>query len=217
MTRYLDREIWHTLTKTERTLLEAASLFRGLVPLDALVRFSSELQSAIQSLQSKNLIAPTMSSGVVMHDAIREYVRKRIPDSRRRAYHALAATYFLDGSGMRDRLEGLFHLVESGDAAAVGDVLVSTGATLLDSVPATDLPEVLKRIDVHAISPPACSVPPELPGEALLSSGHLQPAPQAYSNALARAERNTQADRSPSLLRKIASIERCRADHPQAP
>src|SRR2546422_595222 len=178
MTRYLDREIWHTLTKTERTLLEAASLFRGLVPLDALVRFSSESQSAIQSLQSKNLIAPTMSSGVVMHDAIREYVRKRIPDSRRRAYHALAATYFLDGSGMRDRLEGLFHLVESGDAAAVGEVLVSTGATLLDSVPATDLQEVLKRIDVDAISPPACSVLPELRGDALRAIGHLQPALQ---------------------------------------
>ena len=216
MTRYLDREIWHTLTKTERTLLEAASLFRGLVPLDALVRFSSESQSAIQSLQSKNLIAPTMSSGVVMHDAIREYVRKRIPDSRRRAFHALAATYFLDGSGMRDRLEGLFHLVESGDAAAVGDVLVSTGATLLDSVPATDLQEVLKRIDVDAISPPACSVLPELRGDALRAIGHLQPALQEYRNALSLAEEHRQADRSPSLLRKIASIERCRADYPKA-
>src|SRR5712691_11640249 len=216
MTRYLDREIWHTLTKTERTLLEAASLFRGLVPLDALLRFSSESPSAIQTLQSKNLIAPTMSSGVVMHDAIREYVRKRIPDSRRRAYHALAATYFLDGSGMRDRLEGLFHLVESGDAAAVGDVLVSTGATLLDSVPATDLQEVLKRIDVEAISSSAASVLPELRGDALRAIGHLQPALQEYRNALSLAEEHRQAERSPSLLRKIASIERCRADYPKA-
>src|SRR2546427_1400635 len=86
------------------------------------------------------------------------------------------------------------------------------GATLLDSVPATDLQEVLKRIDVDAISPPACSVLPELRGDALRAIGHLQPALQEYRNALSLAEEHRQADRSPSLLRKIASIERCRAD-----
>jgi tetratricopeptide (TPR) repeat protein len=216
MTRYLDREIWHTLTKTERTLLEAASLFRGLVPLDALHRFSSDWQSAIHALQSKNLIAPTIGSGVVMHDAIREYVRKRVVDSRRRAYHALAAAYFLDGSGMRDQLEGLFHLVESGDGTAVGDVLVSLGATLLDSVPATDLQEVLRRIDHEAIGSRGASVLPELRGDALRAIGDLQPALQEYRIALSLVEEHGQSERSPTLLRKIASVERCRAEYAKA-
>src|SRR6266540_1990476 len=53
MTRYLEREIWRTLTKDERTLLEAASLFRGLVPLDAMHCFTPEWQAAVHSLQTK--------------------------------------------------------------------------------------------------------------------------------------------------------------------
>src|SRR5207244_13606160 len=111
---------------------------------------------------------------------------------------------------------GVGHTVVSGDAAPCGDVRVSTGAALLDSVPATDLQEVLRRIDVDAISPPACSVLPELRGDALRAIGHLQPALQEYRNALSLADEHRQADRSPSLLRKIASIERCRADYPKA-
>src|SRR2546429_9123915 len=74
MTRYLEREIWRTLTKDERTILEAASLFRGLVPLDALHCFSKEWQGAIHGLQAKNLLAPTISAGVIVHDTIRDYI-----------------------------------------------------------------------------------------------------------------------------------------------
>src|SRR5204862_3494859 len=35
MTRYLEREVWRTLTKDERTVLEAASWVRGRRPLPA--------------------------------------------------------------------------------------------------------------------------------------------------------------------------------------
>src|SRR2546430_12621890 len=79
MTRYLEREIWRTLSKDERTILEASSLFRGLIPADSLHCFSDEWQAAIHGLQAKNLLAPTISGGVVVHDTIREYIRERLP------------------------------------------------------------------------------------------------------------------------------------------
>src|SRR5437870_1671203 len=146
MTRYLEREIWRTLTKDERTVLEASSLFRGLVPLDALHCFSDNWQLAIHGLQTKNLLAPTISGGVVVHDTIRDYIRERLPEVRRRSFHGLAAVYFFDGSEMRDRIEGMHHMLEAGGTKAFGEYLVSHGQGLLVYVHASELLRVLQHI-----------------------------------------------------------------------
>src|SRR6266540_2943757 len=183
MTRYLEREIWRTLTKDERTLLEAASLFRGLVPLDAMHCFTPEWQAAVHSLQAKNLLAPTISGGVVVHDSIREYIRDRLPEPRRHAFHSLASAYFLDGSEMHDRLEGLFHLVESGDLKAFGEHLISRGVGLPDSVPAAELLSVLRKIDPAGLDPVPRCVLPEVIGDALRELALLEEAHGALADA----------------------------------
>jgi tetratricopeptide (TPR) repeat protein/DNA-binding MarR family transcriptional regulator len=214
--RYLDEEIWRTLTRDERTILEAASLFRGLVPLDSLHCFSDAWQEANHGLQAKNLLAPTMSGGVVVHDSIREHISERLPEGRRRQFHSLAAEYFLDGTEMRDRLEGLYHLVEAGNPKAFGECLVSQAGDLLDSVPASELLRVLRTIERTALEAlPAC-VLPELMGDGLRASGDLQPALLEYRHAVQRAEGNGHPERLPRLLRKIASIERCRDETAKA-
>ncbi len=216
MTRYLEREIWRTLTKDERTLLEAASLFRGLVPLDAMHCFTPEWQAAVHSLQAKNLLAPTISGGVVVHDSIREYIRDRLPEPRRHAFHSLASAYFLDGSEMHDRLEGLFHLVESGDLKAFGEHLISRGVGLPDSVPAAELLSVLRKIDPAGLDPVPRCVLPEVIGDALRALGDLHPALLEYRHAVQRCEATGRPERIPRLLRKIASIERCRNEPAKA-
>jgi tetratricopeptide (TPR) repeat protein len=215
MTRYLEQEIWRTLSQDERTLLEAASLFRGLMPLDSLHFFSQEWRRALHDLQAKNLLAPTIS-GIVVHDSIREYVRDRLPDARRRTFHALASAYFLDGSEAHDRLEGLYHLVESGDPRQIGSYLVSQGLGLADSVPASDLLVVLRKIDRESLDPVAGCVVPEILGDALRTVGDLQPALQEYRHAVRCCEAIGRSAPVPRLLRKIASVERCRTNHAKA-
>ena len=216
ITRYLEEEIWRTLSADERAVLEASSLFRGLVPLDALPRFSPAWQSAVHGLQTKNLLAPTLSEGVVVHDTIRDYIRERLPEARRRQFHSLAALYFLDGSEMRDRLEGLFHLVEAGDSKAFGGYLVSEAGGLLDSVPATELLQVLRTMPVSGLEPLPTCVLPELMGDALRASGDSTPALLEYRHAVQRCEANGHPERVPRLLRKMASIERCRDENAKA-
>ncbi|TMA00721.1 MAG: hypothetical protein E6J92_08950 [Methanobacteriota archaeon] len=216
MTRYLEHEIWRTLSKEERTLLEAASLFRGLVPLDSLHCFSKDWQTALHSLQTKNLLAPTISGGIVVHDSIREYIRDRLPEARRRTFHSLASAYFLDGSDMHDRLEGMYHLVESGDLKEIGSYLTSQGTGLQDLLPASDLLAVLRKVDRASLDPVAGCVLPEVFGDALRALGDLQPALLEYRNAVRRCEVTGRAASVPRLLRKIASIERCRTNHAKA-
>ena len=216
MTRYLEREIWRTLAKDERTLLEAASLFRGLVPLDAMHCFTPEWQAAVHSLQAKNLLAPTISGGVVVHDSIREYIKDRLPEARRHSFHSLASAYFLDGSEMHDRLEGLFHLVEAGDLKGFGEFLASRGAGLPDSVPASEMLSVLRKIDPARLEAVPMCVLPEVVGDALRALGDLHPALLEYRHAVRRCEAVGRPERIPRLLRKIASIERCRNEPAKA-
>ncbi len=151
-----------------------------------------------------------------MHDTIRDYIRERLPEGRRRSFHSLAAVYFLDGSEMRDRLEGMHHLLKTGDTKAFGEYLASHGAALLDSVPASELLRVLRPIDGAALEPlPGCILP-EVKGDALRASGDLQPALLEYRHAIQRSESHHRPERVPRLLRKVATIERCRDEFPKA-
>src|SRR5438046_824673 len=185
MTRYLEREIWRTLTKAERTVLEGSHSFRRPVPPHTTDCFSDNWQLAIHGLQTKNLLAPTISGGVVVHDTIRDYIRERLPDVRRRSFHGLAAVYFFDGSEMRDRIEGMHHMLEGGDTKAFGEYLVSQGPGLLDSVPASELLQVLQPIGDGALDPlPACIVP-ELTGAGLRRPGDRAPPRRATPVAAA--------------------------------
>src|SRR5437899_8448263 len=133
MSDYLECFILRTLSNDALTILEVSALCRVLIPADSLHCFSDEWQAAIHGLQAKNLLAPTISGGVVVHDTIREYIRERLPQARRRSFHSLAAVYFMDGSEMRDRLEGMYHLIEAGDMKAFGGYLAQASSALRDS------------------------------------------------------------------------------------
>src|SRR5256886_17472153 len=116
-------------------------------------------------------LAPTISGGVVVHDTIREYIRERLPEARRRSFHSLAAVYFMDGSEMRDRLEGMYHVIEAGDMKAFGEFLALTSGALLDSVPASELLTVLRKIDRTALDPLSACILPALMGDTFRALG----------------------------------------------
>src|SRR2546428_13150749 len=89
---------------------------------------------------------------------------------------------------MHDRLEGMYHLVESEDLKQIGSYLASQGAGLQDFVPASDLLAVLRKIDRASLDPVAGCVLPEVFGDALRALGDLQPALLEYRNAVQRWE-----------------------------
>src|SRR5439155_1357420 len=76
-----------------------------------------------------------------------------LPEARRRSFHSLAAVYFMDGTEMQDRLEGMYHLIEAGDMKAFGEYLAEASGALLDSVPASELLTVLRKIDRTVLDP----------------------------------------------------------------
>jgi len=117
---------------------------------------------------------------------------------------------------MHDRLEGMYHLVESGDLKEIGSYLTSRGTGLQDLLPASDLLAVLRKVDRASLDPVAGCILPEVFGDALRALGDLQPALLEYRNAVRLCEVTGRAASVPRLLRKIASIERCRTNHAKA-
>src|SRR5207249_10251851 len=117
--------------------------------------------------------ATSRSGAVAVHDTSREYIRERLPEARRPSFHSLAAVYFMDGTEMQDRLEGMYHLIEAGDMKAFGEYLAEASGALLDSVPASELLTVLRKIDRTVLDPISACILPELMGDTLRALGDL--------------------------------------------
>src|SRR3989475_8148082 len=119
----------------------------------------------------------------------------------------------MDGSEMRDRLEGMYHLIEADDMKAFGEYLADASGALLDSVPASELLTVLRKIDRTTLDPLSACILPELMGDTLRALGDLQPALLEYRHAVQQSEANRRSDRAPRLTAKIAAIERWRKEN----
>src|SRR5207245_11329252 len=118
--------------------------------------------------------------------------------------------------GRRGRRGGMYHRIEAGDMKAFGEYLAETSAALLVSAPASELLTVLRKIDRTALDPVSACILPELMGDTFRAMGDLQPALLEYRHAVQQSEASRRSDRVPRLLRKIASIERCRKENAKA-
>lgn len=214
--RFMEEEIWRALSPPERLALEAASIFRRVAPIEALREVPGATALAFVGLEMKDIVEPTMTGAYVVHDTVRDYVRERMSEERRRALQSFAANYFLSRSDPRDRLEVLHHLLRGGRLTEAADFLVAECASLLESASAREVASLLEGLDDSNLGPVPASVLSEVLGDCLRISGHLAPAILQYQHAVRRCERSGNEPMIPRLLRKIASIERNRNDYPRA-
>lgn len=212
---FLDREVWRTLSAGERAVLEAAAVFRGAAPVAALRTFPGVTESALSGLDRKDLLRPTLTERVVVHDEIRDYVRRRLGEAERRGAHMQAASYFRGRLEPFERIEAIHHLVRAGALAEAADMLETEATSLVDSLNSDALASVLSEADPRGLEPRVAAVLAEAHGDALSASGRLGPAEEQYRLAIESAER-AGPERGPRLLRKIASIARTRNEYERA-
>lgn len=214
--RFLEEEIWRGLSPPERVALETAAIFRRAVPIEAVRAIPDTTELAFVGLETKNIIEPTMAGGYVVHDMVRDYVRARISEERAHFLHDIAANYFLTRPQAADRLEALYHLIESGRLSDAADFLDAERASLIESSSARAVASMLEGLDDSSLRPAHAEVFSEVLGDCLRISGHVAPALLQYQHAMRRCERSGREELIPRLLRKIASIERYRNDYPKA-
>lgn len=214
--RYLEAELWGALRPHERRALETASILRRPVPPNAILRIEGVGEAALTRLLEMNLIEPTVSGALTVHNVIRDFVRGRISRVRESFLHATAADHFLRETGSAARIDALFHLVRANRIRDAAVLLDREGALLIDSSSAEEVGGVLQSIVLRDVDPFADCVFTELRGDSLRVRGDMGPALFQYRRALALSESAGDVRRMPRLIRKIAFIERCRTNYAKA-
>lgn len=214
--RYLEEEVWDTLTAEQRATLETASVLRKPVAGRVLASAAGGDHRILDSLTERNLLERTVAGGYLVHDLVRTFLADRTGPRRTRSLHERVASSLLESTEPKDRWEGVFHLLAAGKTEAVASYLDSDGAPLLDSVAAEEIASVVRSLPEGAADPASSCIFSEILGDSFRIRGHVGPALQQYRHARAQAEARGRDARIPRLLRKIANLERCRNRYPEA-
>jgi tetratricopeptide (TPR) repeat protein/DNA-binding MarR family transcriptional regulator len=120
---FINEEIFSKLSTSDRAIIEKVSVYRYPVLVDA-VALPGEGYESLTAMARKGLIRELHDRRFELHDVLRDFVYKRIPDSDREEHHKSAARYYrekeadVEGTG----IEEVYHLQKSGmwrEAAAV--------------------------------------------------------------------------------------------------
>ena len=214
--RYLEEEVWDTLTPEQRRTLETASVLRRPAAGRLLASAARVDRRVLDSLTERNLLERTVAGGYLVHDLVRSFLVDRMDARRARILHERVAALLLGSPEPKGRWEGVFHLLAAGKTEAVAQYLDSDGAPLLDSVAAEEIAAVVRSLPSEAADPASSCVFSEILGDSLRIRGHVGPALQQYQHARAQAEERGRDERIPRLLRKMANLERCRNRYPEA-
>ena len=129
---FIEREIYSTITEDERTVLEALSMFRHPVPMDALPDIDN---SVVMGLKNRALVVE-QEGGIWVHDLLREFFSSHLGPEARKSHHLLAAAYCDKNPAAEWKLEALYHLVGAEAWAESRRVALANAAEL-----AADFPE----------------------------------------------------------------------------
>ena len=213
---FMEEEIWRGLSPAERVALEAASIFRRAAPVEALRELPGVTELALVGLETRNIVEPTVSGGLVVHDTVVDYVRTRMSDDRRQFLHAFAADFFRSRADPRERLEVLYHLLNGGQLSEAAEFLEAERDGLLESASARELAVLLESYgDSRMLQVPSITLLETL-ADCLRIAGNDVPALLQYQHALRRCEQSGSDKPVPRILRKIASVERYRNNYPKA-
>jgi ATP/maltotriose-dependent transcriptional regulator MalT/DNA-binding MarR family transcriptional regulator len=216
ITRYLEEEVWATLSTEERAALETASVFRWPIQGPLLEVAAGVRRPIIASLRAKNLLEQTVTGSFFVHDLVRDFARGHTSEEHRRSLHERAARPLLRERDPRDRWEGIYHLLAGGRPDEAASLLESQGPPLVDSVAAAEITSLIQGLPLDQMNDATSCLFSEVLGDSWRILGHVGPSLRQYGYARRMAEAHKRNERIPRLLRKMAFLERSRNRYPVA-
>jgi tetratricopeptide (TPR) repeat protein len=135
--KYLEKEVYNSLTAEEKRLLQTIAVFRTSETVDAFDNVNKfefkELNETLNSLIHKFLVNESGINTYSVHEIIRDYSlndvhRKKIL----RSYHELAAEYYLSSDNDPERvLEASYHFDEAGMKEEAAKVIINNAGDLI--------------------------------------------------------------------------------------
>ncbi|HKU44526.1 MAG TPA: AAA family ATPase, partial [Polyangiales bacterium] len=137
------------LSVPARALADALSIHAVPVALERCRSLSAEISereiyAALDELVAEQILLAERGHYRFEHAGLREAIRYRLPEARRRELHALAARALLAvAGGPSSRVEAAWHVMHSGDELAGADMLATVGYEFLRS---EDAPHSVEQV-----------------------------------------------------------------------
>jgi tetratricopeptide (TPR) repeat protein/DNA-binding MarR family transcriptional regulator len=130
MTRIAAEHLARWLDRGERAALEAVSVFRHPVPLEALLDMRLGDHAALRRLIEKRFLVETKGGLVAVHDSLREASMAGIHEERRTFLDSAASVFWVGMGGPVALEEAAFHLGRAGRPGAIREFLAEQGRVL---------------------------------------------------------------------------------------
>ncbi len=137
--RYVIETVLEGLDDASESLLRTFAVLRRPAPSpEALGATLSQIRRL-----GRRALLHHREEGYLLHDLVKEFFLRRMPDAERRQGHARAASYW---AGRDDGLEEAYHRIEAGDVDGAAARLVVVGPAYAEGARAGDLEAALHRV-----------------------------------------------------------------------
>lgn len=189
LNKYLRDEIFSTLSKPEKKLLDMISVFRYPVFSEAFFIDTTIDHECIDALVDKSLLQET-TSGYDVHELIREFFYRRLTPHLIAQYHTMAARFYnsqLEERSLADAgdlihiaqaaLEAQHHYLQGGNYENAAALVVEHAEGLISKGFTEELNSILNQLKPEVI-------PENIWAELLIHKGHVLTVNGQWDNAL---------------------------------
>ncbi|MEX2535155.1 MAG: protein kinase [Trueperaceae bacterium] len=209
---YVMRHIYADLPATEKSVLDALSIFSGSVELDAAEEtlLAGGLQGivpCVDNLIQKAIVHETGKGFIYCHELVREFCYRSLERPIKRDLHEHAARYYEERKNI---LRASHHYLQLGEAERALELLTANVQAIIHSGGASSLIDQLAGFDLAALDEEYQMAALRAKGEAHFVRGEFREAARLYREALDEAFE--EADEA-ELLCRIASALDKTGDH----
>jgi tetratricopeptide (TPR) repeat protein/DNA-binding MarR family transcriptional regulator len=147
---YVNEEIYSKLSKSEKGILERASVFRYPVKSEFLLVGDDADQGVLDDLVEKSLLH---RSGDVleMHEIPKEFFYNRMSPKRRGNHHRAAAEFYEDEDGTLALIESIFHLVKASRMEIASERIADCGLDMISKGYHDEMLELIEMVEKEKV------------------------------------------------------------------
>ncbi|MCK4444134.1 MAG: tetratricopeptide repeat protein [Thermoplasmata archaeon] len=206
--QFIEEEIYSELDPMEKRMMKVASVYENPVQLSRLFFDEKMNVETYLSLKKRMLIITLEDGRVQVHDMIRRPFLSMLTPQEKDRYHLWAAEGLLREGDEILQIEGIHHLLVSGNHSRAARCLKETGERLIDNGYNEELLSILMEFDPKTMSTDEKAVLVEREGDILKTMGHLEDAINKYDESSVLYDKAGDKEGTARTGRKTGSVYR---------
>jgi ATP/maltotriose-dependent transcriptional regulator MalT len=181
--QFIEEEIYSELEPKEKQMMKIASVYENPVQISRLL-FDETMGIETYLALKKRMLVMTLEDGrVKVHEMIRKPFLSMLTPQEKDRYHSWASEGLLKEEDEILQIEGIHHLLVSGDHSLAAGYLRDIGENLIKSGFSDEMLELIMEFDPKTLHADEKAVLTEREGDILRMKGHLDDAMVKYEES----------------------------------